>query len=215
MLRSSSPTRRLPFTARPSSSTATTTCPGSSARRRTCRSASSTSRKPQKELHTDIPRLRKGGVGAQFWSAYVAGRARARRAPPSRETLEQIDVVHRMVERYPDDFEMAYTADDIAAHPQGGQDRLADRRRGRPLDRQLARRAARCYYALGVALHDADPHRDARLGRLATDEPKSNGLTPFGEEVVREMNRLGMLVDISHVSADDDEARAARDRRPR
>src|SRR5262249_15366787 len=69
-------------------------------------------RKPQQSLHTDLPRLRKGGVGAQFWSAFVPASTRKSRIAV-RQTLEQIDVIHRMVERYPDDLEMASTVDDI------------------------------------------------------------------------------------------------------
>ena len=98
-------------------------------------------RKPQKDLHTDIPRLRKGGVGAQFWSAYVPA-STGKKGTAVRETLEQIDVIHRMVKTYPDVFEMASHRRRRRAHPQEGQDRLAHRRRGRPLHRQLARRAA-------------------------------------------------------------------------
>ena len=118
-------------------------------------------RKIQKGLHTDIPRLRKGGVGAQFWAAYVPASTASGQAC---DTLEQIDVIHRMVQAYPETSRWPYGRRH-GAHPQGGQDRVADRRRGRPFDRQFARRAAN-YYALGVRYMTLTHSGDARLGRL-------------------------------------------------
>ena len=106
-----------------------------------------------------------------------------------------------MIGRYPDVFELALTADDVERIFTSGQDRLADRHGGRPLDRQLAGDAAHVVRARR-ALHDAHPQQQRPWADSATDEPKHGGLTPFGEEVVREMNRLGMLVDLSHVSPD-------------
>jgi membrane dipeptidase len=148
-------------------------------------------------LHTDLPRLRRGGVGAQFWSVYVEAERPALEWVPA--TLEQIDVVHRMVARYPRDLEMAYTAADIERiHAAGRVASLIGVEGGHSIQgslgvlRQLHRLGAR-YMTLTHSLNT--PWADS-----ATDKPQHGGLTDFGREVVREMNRLGMLVDLSHVS---------------
>ena len=156
-------------------------------------------RRPQKELHTDIPRLRKGNVGAQFWAAYVpASTARGKTAV--RDTLEQIDGIRRMVERYPDVFEMAYTADDILRiRKQGKIASLIGVEGGHSIDNSLG--VLRVLYRLGVRYMTLTHSDTLDWADSATDKPRHGGLTKFGEEVVREMNRLGMLVDISHVSA--------------
>ena len=112
---------------------------------------------------TDIPRLRRGGVGAQFWSVYVPASLAGQQAVTA--TLEQIDIVHRMIARYPEDFELALTADDVRADLHGGEDRVAHRHGGRPLDRLLARRAADVR-AARRALHDADALEERAVGRL-------------------------------------------------
>jgi membrane dipeptidase len=154
----------------------------------------------QKQLNTDIPRLRKGGVGAQFWSAYVSV-ATAKDGTAVRKTLEQIDVIHRMVERYPDTFEMAGSADDIVRiHKKGKIASLIGVEGGHAIDNSLA--VLRLYYKLGVRYMTLTHSENTSWADSATDKPAHKGLTPFGEQVVREMNRLGMLVDISHVSAD-------------
>lgn len=155
--------------------------------------------KPQPKLHTDIPRLRQGGVGAQFWAAYIdvdlAG------GQVIRQTLEQIDVIHRMIRRYPDTFELALSSDDIVRIREKGKIAcLIGVEGGHAIDNSLA--VLRMYYQLGVRYLTLTHSRTLDWADSATDEPKSGGLSPFGEEVVREMNRLGMLVDISHVSAE-------------
>jgi membrane dipeptidase len=156
--------------------------------------------RPQKELHTDIPRLRKGGVGAQFWSAWVPA-STAKKGTAVRQTLEQIDVIHRMVKAYPDTFELALTADDvIRIHKQGKIASLIGVEGGHSIDNSLG--VLRMYYALGVRYLTLTHGETLDWADSATDTARHHGLTEFGEQVVREMNRLGMLVDISHVSAD-------------
>lgn len=154
---------------------------------------------PQKGFHTDIPRLRIGGIGAQFWSAYVPAETRAK-GTAIRETLEQIDLIHRMVKRYPETFEMAYTADDIVRiHQQGKIASLIGVEGGYSIDNSLG--VLRCLYRLGVRYMTLTHSETLEWADSATDTPRNNGLTKFGEAVVLEMNRIGMLVDISHVSA--------------
>jgi membrane dipeptidase len=157
-------------------------------------------RKPQPALNTDIPRLRKGGVGAQFWSAFVPA-SFGRKGIAVRETLEQIDIVHRMVRTYPDAFEMASTADDVVRiHGQGKIASMIGVEGGHSIDNSLA--VLRMLYPLGVRYMTLTHSETLDWADSATDAPKSHGLSPFGEQVVREMNKLGMLVDISHVSAE-------------
>jgi membrane dipeptidase len=156
--------------------------------------------KPQTTLHTDIPRLRQGGVGAQFWSAYVDADTR-KEGTVVRQTLEQIDVIHQMVRRYPETFEMAYSADDILHIRKSGKiASLIGVEGGHSIDNSLG--VLRMLYALGARYMTLTHSETLDWADSATDKPRSNGLSPFGEEVVLEMNRLGMLVDISHVSAD-------------
>jgi membrane dipeptidase len=156
--------------------------------------------KPQKTLHTDIPRLRQGGVGAQFWSAYVDPDTR-KAGTAVRQTLEQIDVIHQMVRRYPDTFEMAYSTDDILRIRKGGKiASLIGVEGGHSIDNSLG--VLRMLHALGARYMTLTHSETLDWADSATDKPRSNGLSPFGEQVVLEMNRLGMLVDISHVSAD-------------
>ena len=159
-------------------------------------------RRSQKKLglHTDIPRLIEGGVGAQFWSAYVPAET-GKKGTAVRMTLEQIDVIKRMVAAYPDTFEMAYTADDIVRIRKKGKiASLIGVEGGHSIDNSLG--VLRMLYALGVRYMTLTHSETLDWADSATDEPRHHGLTPFGEQVVREMNRLGMLVDISHVSAE-------------
>ncbi|WFB09128.1 dipeptidase [Streptomyces sp. LX-29] len=150
-------------------------------------------------LHTDIPRLRAGGVGGQFWSVYVRADMSGDTAVSA--TLEQIDVVRRLAERHPDDLRLAYTADDMeAARADGRIASLMGAEGGHSINCSLA--TLRALYRLGVRYMTLTHNDNVPWADSATDEPRANGLTRFGEEVVREMNRIGMLVDLSHVSAD-------------
>ncbi len=154
--------------------------------------------RPQPKFHTDLPRLRKGGVGAQFWSAYVPANT-AGKGTAVRTTLEQIDVIHRMVQRYPNDLEMASGPDDIERiHKAGKIASMIGVEGGHSIDNSLG--VLRCYYKLGVRYMTLTHSESLDWADSATDKPKANGLSPFGEEVVHEMNALGMLVDLSHVS---------------
>ncbi len=156
--------------------------------------------KPQPRLHTDIPRLRKGGVGAQFWSAYVSTHT-MKTGTAVRETLEQIDVIHRMVQAHPETFAMAYSVADIRRiHKQGKIASLIGIEGGHSIDNSLG--VLRMYYALGARYMTLTHTESLDWADSATDQPKCHGLSPFGEQVVLEMNRLGMLVDISHVSVE-------------
>jgi membrane dipeptidase len=156
--------------------------------------------KNQPRIHTDIPRLRTGGVGVQFWAAYIPT-SFTKKGTVVKATLEQIDVVHRLVKRYPDDFEMAGTVADIERIRKAGKiASLIGVEGGHCIDNSLA--ALRMYHRLGVRYMTLTHSESTDWADSATDAPKANGLTPFGEEVVREMNALGMLVDLSHVSPD-------------
>ncbi|WP_330282511.1 dipeptidase [Streptomyces sp. NBC_00588] len=147
-------------------------------------------------LHTDIPRLREGGVGAQYWSVYV--RSDLPDAVPA--TLEQIDCVRQLLARHPADLAPALTAADMERARQDGRiASLMGAEGGHSINCSLG--TLRGLYELGVRYmtlthNDNNPWADS-----ATDEPNVGGLSAFGREVVREMNRLGMLVDLSHVAA--------------
>ena len=150
-------------------------------------------------LMTDIPRLRAGHVGAQFWSVYIPVEVQGPAAVQM--TLEQIDIVKQMCERYPRDFAMAYTAADIMRlHKAGRIASLIGVEGGHQIDNSLA--ALRAYYDLGVRYMTLTHATNTAWADSATANPAHHGLTAFGREVVREMNRLGMLADLSHVSAD-------------
>jgi membrane dipeptidase len=155
-------------------------------------------------LVTDIPRLRLGGVGAQFWSVYVP--AIPAGPPAVQAVLEQIDVVHRIVARYPDTFELALTAADIERiHRQGRIASLIGMEGGHSINNSLA--VLRMAYQLGARYMTLTHTKNTDWADAAGDQPQHHGLTPFGEEVVREMNRLGMMVDLAHVT--DETMRAA------
>ncbi len=157
-------------------------------------------RRPQPKLHTDIARLRKGNVGVQFWSAFVPA-STIRSKDAVRKTLEQIDIIHRMVKRYPDTFEMADTVEDIKRIRKKGKiASLIGVEGGHSIDNSLG--VLRAYHKLGVRYMTLTHSETLDWADSATDKAKHGGLTEFGEDVVREMNRLGMLVDISHVSVD-------------
>ena len=150
-------------------------------------------------LMTDIPRLRTGHVGAQFWSVWVPVELKGFEAVQT--TIEQIDLVKRMAARYPADFEMAYSAADIRRiHKSRKIASLIGVEGGHQINNSLA--ALRQMYDLGARYMTLTHTRNTDWADSATDAPAHHGLTPFGVEVVREMNRLGMLVDLSHVSPD-------------
>ena len=150
-----------------------------------------------KPLHTDIPRLRAGLLGAQFWSVYVP--ATLKGADAVQATMEQIDVVHRMDAAYPDVFALALTADDITRiHKSGRIASMIGMEGGHSINNSLG--TLRQLYAGGARYMTLTHSLNNDWADSATDNPKHNGLTPFGKLVIAEMNRLGMLVDLSHVS---------------
>jgi len=148
-------------------------------------------------LHTDIARLRQGRLGGQFWSVYVP--ATLKGADAVRATLDQIDVVHRLVALYPDTFELARTADDIVRiHRSGKIASLIGMEGGHSIGNSLA--VLREMYALGARYMTITHFENNDWADSATADPAHNGLTPFGKLVIAEMNRLGMLVDCSHIA---------------
>jgi membrane dipeptidase len=150
-------------------------------------------------LMTDIVRLRAGHVGGQFWSVWVPVDVKGPEAVEM--TLEQIDLVKRMAARYPADLEIAYTAADVRRiHRAGKIASLIGIEGGHQIDNSVA--VLRQMYDLGARYMTLTHSRNTGWADSATDAPRHHGLTPFGEEVVREMNRLGMLVDLSHVAPD-------------
>ena len=154
---------------------------------------------PQPTLHTDVPRLRTGGVGAQFWSVFVPSSLAGDAAVIA--TLEQIDFVHALARRYATDLEIVTSADEaVRAMKDGRIASLLGAEGGHSINDSLA--VLRTMHRLGVRYLTLTHNNNTSWADSATDEAQHGGLTTFGEEVVAEMNRLGMLVDLSHVSAD-------------
>jgi len=148
--------------------------------------------------HTDLPRLVEGGVGGQFWSVYVPSTLPGAAAVTA--TLEQVDGCHRMVERYADRLALATSADQVEAAWRGGRiASLLGAEGGHSLDCSLG--VLRTLFDLGVRYLTLTHNDNTPWADSATDEPVVGGLSAFGVEVVREMNRLGMMVDLSHVAA--------------
>ncbi len=151
----------------------------------------------QPELHTDIPRLEAGRVGGQFWSVYVPGTLRGEAAVLA--VMEQIDLVRRLSGKYPEKFHPARTAKDVEmAFGAGRTAALIGLEGGHSIGNSLA--ALRMLHELGARYMTLTHSANVDWADSATDIPRARGLTEFGREVIREMNRLGMLVDLSHTS---------------
>ena len=147
--------------------------------------------------HTDLDRLRKGMVGAQFWSVYTPGEYRD--SGYARVQLEQIDIARRVIEKYPDRLALALSANDIRRDfKQGKLASLLGLEGGHAIENSLG--ALRAYYDLGVRYMTLTHNVTLDWADAALDSAKHKGLTTFGDSVVREMNRIGMLVDLAHVS---------------
>ena len=150
------------------------------------------------KLNTDIARLRQGNVGAQFWSVYVPSET-AKDGTAFSKTMEQIELVKTMVKRYPETFELARTVNDIERIQKSGKiASLMGVEGGHCIEDSIEN--LRRLNKLGAGYMTLTHSDTLAWADAATDEPKHQGLTPFGEEIIREMNRLGMLVDLSHVS---------------
>ena len=154
----------------------------------------------QPKYHTDIPRLRAGAVGAQFWSVYVP--ANSRKVGESFQmTMEQIQIVHDLAKKFPETFAFCGTSEEvIAARKAGKIASLIGMEGGHSIENSLEK--LRKLYSLGARYMTLTHSDTLEWADAATDEAQHQGLNPFGEEVVREMNRLGMLIDISHVSVE-------------
>ncbi len=159
-------------------------------------------RKPQPLLMTDFARLRAGGVGGQFWSVYVPGdMQKVSNVSPVTATLEQIDIVHRMIAKYPDQLELALTADDIVRIQKSGKiASLIGMEGGHSIDSSVG--VLRDMYRLGARYMTLTHNVNLPWADAAAEAPAVHGITPLGESILTEMNRLGMLIDLSHVSPD-------------
>ena len=154
---------------------------------------------PQPQLHTDISRLRQGGVGGQFWSVFVPASLDSSQHVSA--TMEQIDLVYNMIRRYPETFQLALDSDQVeTAFREGKIASMIGMEGGHSIGNSLA--TLRMFYRLGARYMTLTHSQNVPWADSCTDEPMSHGLSEFGREVVREMNRLGMLVDLSHVSPD-------------
>jgi len=159
--------------------------------------ATGADKRPDHPLMTDMARLHQGHVGGQFWSVYIPSEVTGDHA--IRDTLEQIDTVKRFVKAYPNDLELARTADDIVRiHKAGKIASLIGVEGGHQIGGSLA--ALRSFYDLGARYMTLTHFKNNEFADSATDDPKYHGITDFGRTVIHEMNRIGMLVDLSHVS---------------
>ncbi len=148
-------------------------------------------------LMTDMTRLRAGRVGGQLWSVYISGTITGDEA--IRTTIEQIDTAHRIINSYPRHLQMAWSADDLVRiHKAGRIGSMLGMEGGRQINSSMA--TLRMFHEAGVRYMTLTHNQTTDWADAATDEPKHDGLAPFGVKVVQEMNRLGMLVDLSHVS---------------
>lgn len=148
---------------------------------------------------TDLMRLAQGMMGGQFWSVYIPGDDETKKLGYARVQLEQIDIARRMIQKYPDRFELAVNASQVKAIFRKGKiASMLGMEGGHAIENSLG--ALRAYHALGVRYMTLTHNVTLDWADSANDTPKHGGLTKFGEEVVREMNRLGMMVDLSHAS---------------
>jgi membrane dipeptidase len=155
----------------------------------------------ERPTHTDLARLRRGLIGGQFWSVYVGIKEYPGTAGDAARVLRQMDVVYRLIDAYPDDLELALTSDDIVRiHREGKIASLMGMEGGHAIENSLA--TLRMLYKAGARYMTLTHSKGLRWADSATDEARVGGLSAFGKEVVREMNRLGMLVDLSHVSVE-------------
>lgn len=151
------------------------------------------------EFHTDIPRLRKGNVGAQFWSVYVPSKL-MQTGGAKKMTLEQIALVKKMIAKYSDTFEQSFSSDDIRRIKATGKiASMIGMEGGHSIEDSIQN--LREFYKAGARYMTLSHDKNLSWIESSTDKEMVDPLTPFGEEVVREMNRLGMLVDVSHISA--------------
>jgi membrane dipeptidase len=148
---------------------------------------------------TDLPRMREGMIGGQFWSVYVPGEEDTKKLGYARVQLEQIDIARRVIEKYPERLELALEAADVMSiFRRGKVASMLGMEGGHAIENSLG--ALRAYFALGVRYLTLTHNVTLDWADAAADAPTHHGLTRFGEEVVREMNRLGMMVDLSHTS---------------
>lgn len=151
--------------------------------------------------HTDLGRLKAGMMGGQFWSVYVPIQAYPGSPGDAARVLQQIDFVHRLVDAHPEDLELAYSAQDITRiHKAGRIASLIGIEGGHAIENSLA--TLRGMYRAGARYMTLTHSKGLRWADSATDAARVGGLSPFGKEVIREMNRIGMMVDLSHVSPD-------------